>query len=130
MSSPGITSRSNLAPMADNADDSDAIMCVFPSFFPPITIGLNPFGSRAAKTEESSERNVKQYEPTISFFKIDNALPSLPYSEIRDTKRCATTNVSLAFCGVNEQPPTILESSSTLEIVPLCAMHKSFTFNG
>ena len=125
-----MTSRSNLAPIADNAEDSDAMICVLPSTFSPITIGLNPFGSRAAKTEESSERKVKQYDPTISFFKIDNALPRLPFSEIRETRRCATTKVSLACCGVNEHPPTILESSSTLEIVPLCAIHRSFTFSG
>ena len=49
---------------------------------------------------------------------------------INETRRCAAIKVSLAFCGVNEQPPTRLESSSTLEIVPLCATHKSLTFKG
>ena len=73
---------------------------------------------------------MKQYEPTISFFKIDSALPSLPFSVIRETSLCAAMRVSLAFCGVNVHPPTRLDNSSTLEIVPLCATHRSFTFNG
>ena len=47
-SSPGVTSRSSFAPIADNAEDSDATMCVLPSSFFPITKGLKPFGSRAA----------------------------------------------------------------------------------
>ena len=60
INSPGVTSRFNSAPIADNADDSDATMCVAPSFFSPKTNGLKPRGSRAAKTEGSSVRNVKQ----------------------------------------------------------------------
>ena len=73
---------------------------------------------------------MKQYEPIISFFKTDNALPILPFSEINDTSRCAATNVSLTFCGVNVHPPTKFDNSSTFEIVPLCATHRSLTFNG
>ena len=73
---------------------------------------------------------MKQYDPTISFFSIDNALPNLPFSLINETGLCAATNVSLAFCGVNVHPPTKLDSSSTLAIVPLWATQRSFTFNG
>ena len=49
---------------------------------------------------------------------------------IKETSRCAAMSVSLAFCGVKVQPPTKLDNSSTLEIVPLCATQRSFTFNG
>ena len=73
---------------------------------------------------------MKQNEPTISFFKIDNALPSFPFSVISDTNLCAATSVSLAFCGVKVHPPTRFESSSTLEMVPLCATQRSFTLSG
>ena len=31
---------------------------------------------------------------------------------------------------MNEQPPTILANSSTFEIVPLCAIHRSLTLSG
>ncbi len=31
---------------------------------------------------------------------------------------------------LHHKTPTMLDNSSTLEIVPLCAMHKSFTLSG
>ena len=53
-----------------------------------------------------------------------------PFSFISETNLCAAIIVSLVFCGVNEQPPTTLDNSSTFEIVPLCATHKSRTLSG
>src|SRR5207248_1897048 len=103
---------------------------VLVSFRKPTTIGLKPFGSRAAYTALSSDTKVKQNEPTISFFRIESALPSLPFSDMSETNRFAAINVSLTFWGVKVHPPTIPDNSSTLDIVPLCAMQRSFTFNG
>ncbi len=61
---------------------------------------------------------------------MDSALPSLPSVDISETSRWAATKVSLAFCGVNVHPPTRFASSATFAIVPLCAIHRSFTLRG
>src|SRR3989338_3954736 len=98
-SSPGRTSRTSFAPTAVIADDSDATIVTCPYSFEPRTIGLNPRGSRAAYTALSSDTKVKQYEPAISFFRMDSALPSLPFVDISETSLCAATRVSLAFWG-------------------------------
>ena len=130
INSPGTTSLCNVAATAVTAADSEVTMYVSSDSLWPKTIGRNPLGSLAAYTELSSEIKVKQYEPTISFFKIESAFPISPFSEINETNLSAATKVSLAFCGVKEQPPTKFDNSWAFAMVPLCAIQRSFTLSG